>query len=398
MKPLKNRLNLTLASLIHAILLCGLTFWVINTEYTHWDDGEIVWVNNILKKVILKVDDQIDEDEFIFINVCYDNTLIDKVDDDGFVLGNQDITDRKKLARFFKAVNEYPSHKLILTDITFEESSPFDSLLEKQITKVPRLICSYHQKSDTSYNKPIFDVPIGLSDYSNDGDFLKYKFIRNKTIKTTPVVMFESITGKTLRPSSFFFNYDNSYFLNNCILDLRIRDYHLKQNSVVSDSLEFHAKYIQLGDLLMMTEYLGNQFIGNEIKNRIVVLGDFEDRDLHGSTVGNIPGALILANGYLSLKNKDNEVTFFMILYLLICYFILSYFLFSADNLNIENFFGSFIWLSRFKFVLEFLGYFIFLFLMAFSVYIIFGIQYSVILIALYIKLIDWVLDNFFRR
>ena len=388
-----------LTSLVHGVFLTLLTFGVINAEYVHWDDGELVWANNMLKKVIFKVDEKVDPSEFIFINVCYDNMLIEKNDKNGFLLGNQDITDRVKLAKFYKAINENPTHKLILTDIRFEDVSKVDSILNREIIKVPRLLCSYHQSpgKKVSYDRPIFDVPLGLSDYSNDGDFLKFKFIRNDSVKTTPLEIFESITKTKVSFKHGLLNYDDGYFLNNCILDLRIRNYHIKQNNSVGDSSEFHAKYVQLGDLLVMADILGNSYVQNEVKDRIVVLGDFEDRDIHNSTVGNIPGPIILINGYLALKNKDNEITVGLIAYLTICYSLLSYFLFTSGSYNLENIFASIPWLSRFKFILEFLGYFVFLFCLAFSCYMFFGIQYSVILITMYVKLVDWILDNYVR-
>ncbi len=385
------RIKLFIGSSFHAFFLIFLTFFFLNSSFVHWDEGELVWVNNFIKKFVLNVDEKPNSEEFIFINVAYDNLLVNKLDKNGFVVGNQDITDRVKLTKFFKALKKADTHKFVLCDIHFSENSHDDLSLSSAFFGVKRFVASTH---NVPY-KSLFDIPMALSNYDNDGNFLKFKYINNKQYKSTPLVMYEGMGKLNTTLSSNLLQINDRYFLNNGILDLRVRGFDITKNQSVQDSSHFHLKYMHLGEMLLMDSLLQGNFIPNEINNRIVVLGDFEDRDLHSTVVGNIPGPLILVNAYLALQYGDNEVTLVFLFFLWLSYFVLSIIIFSSNEFtkNKMN-----IWipsLIRFQFIIEFIGYFVYLFLLSLLCYVFFSVQISIIFIAIYIKVIDWIMESF---
>lgn len=386
-----QRKRLFIGCAIHTFFLIFLTFFFLKSSFVHWDEEELVWVNNVIKKFILNVDEKPESNDFIFINVAYDNLLINKLDDNNFVIGNQDITDRKKLTTFFQSIKAANSHKYILCDIRFDEKSPDDSLLATAFAGTPRFIASTH----TVPYKSLFDTPLALSSYDNDGSFLKFKYINQEKYKSTPLVMYEEIEKTKGELSLGLLKINDRYFLNNGILDFRVRGFDINNNQTVQDSSYFHMKYMHLGEMLFMDSLLQGNFISKEVKDRIVVLGDFEDRDLHNTVVGNIPGPLILINAYFALQKGDNEVTSAFLLFLWVAYFILSLILFSSNDFT-KNKINTWIpSLIKFQFVIEFIGYFVYLFLLSLICYVLFSVQISIIFIAIYIKGIDWILESF---
>ena len=376
---------------LHGLFLTLLTIFIAQSDIVHWDDEELVWVNQFVKKQILKIESKPEDSEFIFINVSFDNLLVDKYDENGFLLGNQDITDRKKLAYFLSSIRKANNHKVAFCDIRFIHPSPYDSLLAPQLQHTPRLICSTHKGLDSLQ---LFKSNYAYSDYANDGSFLKFRYLSKEGKKTTPVRLFEELHQSPIKKSFGLIKVDNNYLLNNSILDMRIREFDYKANKSVSDSSNYHIKYVQLGDLIKLDTLLGQTFIQEQVKDRIIVLGDFEDRDLHSTVSGNLAGPVLIINAYLALKNSDNEITFFFLFFLTICFFIISLFIFFDLGKSFSQSISNSRFFSRFQFIIELVGYFLVLFLLSLFCYIWFEVQISIIIIAVYIKLVSWLRQN----
>ena len=94
-----KRLKLIAGSILHAVVLVIATLWLLQQNYTYGDERFVIRWSSIIKKIVFKIDDKPPRNDLLFINTSYDNMLIDRLDDDGFQIGNQVITDREKLAR-----------------------------------------------------------------------------------------------------------------------------------------------------------------------------------------------------------------------------------------------------------------------------------------------------------
>ena len=57
------------------------------------------------------------------------------------------------------------------------------------------------------------------------------------------------------------------------------------------------------------------------VKDRIIVIGDFSLYDTHQSIYGDTAGSLILLNTYLALKNGDNKVSIYFVIFLYVSFF-----------------------------------------------------------------------------
>ena len=384
---------------VHALFLIFFTFWIQRSGFIHWDEGELVWVNTFIKKQILKINPTPEKEDLVFINVAYENRFIPKLDDQGNTIGRIDITDRYALSKFFEALAKNDNHKYIFSDIRFEESSEFDSLLNSKVVNVKRMVNSYHYDSkNKKFNYPIIKVPkTGLSDYQ--GDFLMFDFIQHDSIPSTPLVIYDDLTGHQSEKKYGFLKIGDEYHFNEFVIDYRLRNYHVFANNNVSDSLNgYHVKYAHLGELLFVDSITQGFYLQDFLKDKFVVLADFEDRDVHETVVGDMPGAMIIVNAYLSLLNGDSQITWVFMLYMFVFYFFLSWQIVHPDDfiqVFLERRFPKWPFLQN---LIELLGYFTILFLMSLISYCIFDKHISIIVVALYCKLIDWIIEMVYKR
>ncbi|NJL14423.1 MAG: CHASE2 domain-containing protein [Microscillaceae bacterium] len=77
------------------------------------------------------------------------------------------------------------------------------------------------------------------------------------------------------------------------------------------------------------TEYdlaaLDSAFVYPLLKDRIIFVGDFEDKDIHETIYGDTPGPIILLDAFLALENGDNALTVSFILFLLLSYWLITF-------------------------------------------------------------------------
>lgn len=225
--------------------------------------------------------------DLIFINVGKDLELVK--DEDG---GDVVITDRQKLASFFKILAARNEHRYLLADIFFDLSSDHDSLLTSEIQKLERVVFPKHL-TDTGVINSVIPVPSAVADYStNIGRFSKFRLIYRDSLKTIPVIMHEALQQVHYTSGYWGVFCDGKYCLQTIPPRYYIRSYQLMQSKTYP--------YFNLGELLMLSG--DSSFYDRFLKNRFILLGNYET-DVHGTPVGEMPGTLILLNTYLSLLN-----------------------------------------------------------------------------------------------
>jgi hypothetical protein len=127
-----------------------------------------------------------------------------------------------------------------------------------------------------------------------------------------PVYLYEHITGKKLTYSSGLCFENGRPGLNTLIIDYQIRSYEL------FDDGEYPV--VTLSELLLLPEEV---IVGEFLKNRIIVMGDFEN-DVHDTVFGSTPGTLILLNVFLTLLDKHELISFWWMLFLVAGYTVFS--------------------------------------------------------------------------
>lgn len=387
-KSKRRRLNL-IASGIHAIFMIALTLIYLSLPYTIDEENLLIKISSAVKRALIKDEVKPDKERFLFVCVSWDKELVDKVDTvSGFPVGQIDITDRTKLGKLVQRINSKPdNHKFIIVDVRFHIPSPNDSLLNAELPNLQNGLVSYHKGPDDKPDYPLFNPPLGLSDmqsqYDDEGDemVLKYHLVQGDTLKTTPLLMYEYLYDTKLKRKLFYDELNGKRIFNSYILDYPIRSYDLFQAKTYN--------YTYLGELLNLPE----PFFHEITKDKIIIVGDFENLDIHKTIYGSMPGPLILLNAFLSLENEQNVFSIKFVLFLFIFFTLISY---KAINVRdpitvfVEKKFSKYAFISEFFVDVSF--YLVYFTLVALASYYFFNIQITILILSFYLSFLEKVL------
>ncbi len=310
-----------LVSILHAIALLIVTLIYLRLPFTLNDEVALIEVTSGVKNILFGKQIKPPKDSLAFINVAWEKQLIPKYDNNGFPIGYIDITNRKSLGKLVWAFNKMSKpYKFLVIDIRFYLESEDDSLLSNELKKVKNCLVSYHKDANHKPEYPIFDAPLGLSDMlgqMQDDMILKYHIIQNDSLKTTPLLMYEQIHKDTIVRGSLFDELNGNVIFDSFIMDHPVRPYDL--------FVKKKYPYYQLSDLMSIPDDILLDIVNDYFQDRIIMIGDFENTDIHKTIYGPMPGPIILLNAYLCLKNSYNKVSIFFILFLFVFFTIISY-------------------------------------------------------------------------
>lgn len=395
----KLRYFILAAALMNSLVLLILSYWLSHLPITPEDEYQIIKFTSALKHIGLNWEEKPHKDDFLFVNVAYAKQLIPKYDETGiFPIGNEAITDRHKLALFYQKLNENPTaYTYSICDIHLIGTSPDDSLLNTALNKAANTIVSYHYNASTSqYEYPIVQTKRGLADYiehkesllKDSGGFLKYRLVHFDSVKSLPLLVYEDLTGERLKRAWPFDLLNGNNVLNSFILNFRIRNHDLfdSDNPYVT---------ITIDDLLLMDA----TSLATLVKDKIIVIGDFTDRDIHDTIYGKIPGSLILVNAYLALVYGDNQVRGQLVVVLLLVFIALSYLALYPQKF-IQNWIGNKLKLKSqlSKYIFDFMTYFIVLVMVSLSAFFIYNIHLNVFFLASELYLISKLTAYIYKR
>lgn len=293
-----------LISIVHGTLLFIALWFINNSSYSSAVDEGVLKQVNALERRLFKNKIH-NAHDFVFINVSKDIKLVN----DPVEYGEIPVTDRSKLAAFFKILADNDNkHHYALCDIFLEYPTDDDSALLAQTQRCDKLLFPFHITAD-SIQQPALKVNTALSDFvTYTGNFSKFKLLYRDSIKTTPLVLLEQLDKKKY-PSSFL---DFSSIFPR---------YYIRPSQLFSTQ---EYPYYNLGELLMLAET--DSFYHHFLYNKFIVIGNF-DTDVHESTIGSIPGPLILLNTYLTLSN-NKPVSWWWVLFMVAGLSYISYTLF----------------------------------------------------------------------
>ncbi|HRY31623.1 MAG TPA: CHASE2 domain-containing protein [Bacteroidales bacterium] len=380
-RTVHRRLFIAIFLVVNTLICVLLSFMLMNISYLnkHHHELDVIFTGNYLKHFLLGREDAWPVEDYLFIDLAYQKSLVDKISGEGYVVGRKAITDRNKVRTFLEMINRSgASYRFILLDVFFEDPSPEDSLLQAELDRHPRLIIPYHLSPQGTPRLPLFKAQSGLADYSSmEKHFLKYSLVSD-TCRSLPLVMHERISGERMTKGSLWWYLGEKRVFNTFILPFFIRKHQLSsENSGIS--------YMYLEDFF----HLGDpDFIAELVKDRILVLGDFSEQDFHPTIMGEQPGALILTNVYQSLRSGINTITLPFLLYLSGMFLLLSLLLvFPHERIRNSGLFrrlgkARMNWITHLIFSL--LGWFFLLFLISFLSTLFFHISLSILLLSFY--------------
>lgn len=416
----RNKKFLHLFSALNALLMTVFSFLWLNNSYILLDDEEyMIKMTSGIRNPLLGFKEKPAPSEFLFIDIAWEKQLADEKTPDGQKIGNRAITNRERLAELLGYMNKTNQHKFIILDVFLKDSSQYksDSTLQDALSKTKNILIPYHTTEDGTPDMPIFKAPVALSDYDKDdldNNFTKFKSLYNDTIRTTPLVLYEKLHGEKFTDHGLFGTSKGQLALSSFILDLRIWQYNLSYDASPEDTINKKTyQILYLSDLLQdalnpeisdalkaippdeRPDYkaIVTETISELTKNRIVVIGDFSDADIHETIYGATAGPLILLNVYLALREGDNIFSIWFILFLFAGFYYISYncflgrdvFVSFIKNIKIKNrklFNRNFLLVNFFSYLL----YFIVLSVLSFFL---FNIHLTILILAIYMELLE---------
>lgn len=390
-RPKKFLRWVLIASSINTLICMLLTFWLLNRPTWNGAEMSLFQYTTLFKTLILGIEEKPAKKDFLFVDVSQDKQLVELLDNDGIPVGNLAITDREKLTELLNILAQKPKNqKMVLCDMMFDQKSPSDSALEVAMNKLPNLLLSYifDGDKDTLMLPPFKKVKRGLANYETyDNTFLKFRLFYRDTLPTVPVKMYELLHNKKPQMGKFFNSLNERKILNHFVTNLRIRNYDLFD---IDPKQRYN--WIGLGDLLMFPDD-----IHKICKDRIVIVGSFQNEDKHNTIYGDLAGPLILVNTYLALKNGDNIITVGWVIWLAIGFFGLSFFLFwqlDFRKSKLQRLVGQ--W--QIKYVIRFLTYSFGLSIISIISFFVFGIHLNILWLSFLFYLIDSILKTNYRK
>ena len=364
-------------SFCSAILLLLVCYFSDNLKYSILSSPSVGQRIEQFKGVASLAEDSLLED-YVLINIAYDRQLVPIYDEYGFPKGNIDITDRKKLVLFLNQLNN--NHKYILLDVLLSNKyqSEYDSLLTASLLATERISISRSATTDL-IDERLIEIA-GYTDYSThilESNFIKYEFTKGGE-PTMPLMAFQS-----LEPFSNVYSFGPIYWSN----------WHLYWNSLTLrfpiklwDSYIYRDEYSSTNLQEKRTLNLGADILDIEVdipslvKDKIVVIGDFTENDIHDTYIGKIAGPVININALKALQNNELEIPWSLIFFLITFYVMISYLLLRCpiptnrilDKLHMNK--------ASVKYLLSFIGYSFLFTIMSGAIYLICGIDINVII------------------
>jgi hypothetical protein len=369
---------------LHAIWMMFITYQWVNIPYSYDNESKIMSWTSIFKNILLGMEEKPSKDSLLFINISYDKMLVPRYDSEGFESGKLAITDRVSLTRFLEMTGKNPNYKFIILDLFMEDSTSHDSLLQVQIRKNPNLIMPYHFDGGDIKLESHMKGWTGLSDYYSDfGIFLKYSYLQKDTCPTIPLLLYQKFHKQNIEKVGPFYFSQGNFALNSLALDFPVRTYDIFRD----DTTGYNS--VHLCDLVNLPP----DFINQMTKNKVIVIGDFLDKDIHSTIYGNTAGPLIHLDAYVALVNGSHLLSWYLLGFLFINYAIISIFLFS-DKVIITN-----KWLDKLKsgrfgatigIIFDILKYTFLLYIINTFNYLLFGVHLNVLLLGLYIVAMEY--------
>lgn len=302
MQSIKNSRIITKGKIALAVsisLLVTLTnYFVGNTAIPMPDEMSVLQRWNQLKSLNGWNHDSI-PDDVLLIDVAYDKQLVDYYID-GFPVGQYVITNRQKLLDFLMKAKHANNYKYIMLDVIFEKGieSPEDSALFSLIASMNRIVIPMHE--DALLQDSCLYSKAANADYRvtwEESNFARYQFIHDGK-ESIPLRMYKELNNGYIHKWGPLFFSKGWLCRNGIALKMPI---HLGEYQEEGKLKQYSRLYLG-ADLLAMDSIVP---IGQEIKDKIVVVGDFKD-DVHDTYLGCLPGSIICLNAYYALSQGDH--------------------------------------------------------------------------------------------
>lgn len=247
--------------------------------------------------------------DVLAINVSYDRTLVPFHDEMGIPIGDIDITDRVDMLRLMDSLSRWDNYRYIVCDVHFDTTitTDIDSLLFHRIASMRDIVVA-----TSEHNPSILKDKLACAEYdqlTRGNRFVKYRFFAKDGSDSVPLRMWKDMEGGNLSRNGILYRRNGRLAVNSVIPNL---DYYPRMGW--DDNGE--KQIWNLGaDILEEPMDMAPLF-----QDKIVLIGDWAEYDIHHTIRGPMPGTAIVYNAYLSLKKGANRIQWLVILVLFLSF------------------------------------------------------------------------------
>lgn len=388
---IRNDRRTFIVSLVSSLTVLALCYIIDNLPYSFVGDATLGQRIEQIKSYFGFSEDKI-PDDVIIINVAYDRQLVNVNDEFGLPKGNIDITDRHKLYELLRKTKD-AQYKYIMLDVTFPEGydTKYDSLLFDEILRTNDIVIAksenFIMKDSCLLSKARY------SDYSthiSESNFVKYDYIRNGE-STFPYQVFQDINKKTISRFGPFYFFNGRLARKSVVLKLPIKIWNEYEEDLNGKYKSIGLKYYNLGADLLDTEIN----LVRLFKNKIILIGDVSENDIHDTYLGKIAGPIINLNAYYALVYDDLSISYTEIIFLFLLYFGVSFYILKRYSiLTVIPYFRKFK-LQTFIFILSFFSLSFIFATISILGYLFFGIELNILIPSLYFTMLGYIVKYY---
>lgn len=300
-----------------SIVMTFMCYYYWNARFTFELGDDAVRYSSALKDLCTK--SEYVADEVLAINVSYDRVLVPYYES-RIPQGNIDITDRYKLLVLLDSLSRWNNYKYIACDIRFDNvfTTEWDEELFELIAGMRNI--SVARGTDNSYPS-VLSEKVSNSSYSEffSGDgFLKFSYKAPDGMDNMAYRMWKEIDGGSIEEHWWRYTSGGRGCVASFIPDLRYvpRSYN-PQEEYPSNLNELDV--YNLGEDIL-SQFYEDQDIADLFKDKIILIGDFKESDIHDTIKNRVCGPAIMYNEYLGLKAGDHIVRWWVILLLFLVF------------------------------------------------------------------------------
>ena len=255
-------------------------------------------------------------DSVLLVDTHYDKQMVLEKDIDGNPIGMVAATNKQKLKKLLEYLYATDNYRYIILDVFLERSisQPIDSSLYDLIATMPRIVIPIPESSPLGDSR--MALKAGTARYGTaiwENDFVKYPFITDGK-ESMALKMYRELTGRTITKHGLLYT-DNWPARHSAILT-----YELRETEELSEQ-KLYLGWI-VGDTIGGEIYPSMLEVPNLADKKYVLIGDYED-DRHNTYIGEMSGALINFNAYLTLLYGHHRISLWMFVFLWGAFFIL---------------------------------------------------------------------------
>ncbi len=334
MKSKRHIVFIALAAAIFSFLLLWLCNYVWDSKYTFGAGDDSIIAASLGRRLFSSKEKA--QGDYLAINTSYDRELVPVKDGFGIPIGRVDIADREKLVTLLDSLNSYRNYKYIVCDILFDSSfqSDSDSSIFSLIASMPNIVIpkeaeglpdSLEEKAATS----------GYKVFHHGDPFLKYQFLSDRG-ESIPLKMWHDLTDNTIDVHWWGYSSGGRVCNNTAVLDFK---------NGVSDITVDAGPYNMVEKEIY---HLGADIVDagcpkKLFQDKIILIGDFFERDMHDTATGQVPGIMILYKAYMALEDGLNKVPWYCYLILFVILFIYTLILIAGEGWRVKNGFFAFL-------------------------------------------------------